>query len=351
VVCLIGKDAAEVLMHQAEGTEWGIGRRAEQLHSNALVWDCHAGDSFDPQCDLRADMEHWHKAGVNFLSVNVGYDVPPFSGLAIEALANYRRQIRDNSDLLVLAETVEDVRAAKAQGKLALAFDLEGTDALKGDIGMVEVFHRLGVRQMLFAYNRNNRAGGGCHDEDRGLTDFGRELVREMNRVGMVVDCSHCGFKTTMEAMELSAAPVIFSHSNARALRDHERNIRDEQILACGQTGGVVGVTGVKWFLKPQGAELEDLLRQIDYMTERIGPDHVGIGLDAVLHTSGLGTALPRNRNYWPENQYPNAVSEFFLPEIFPQLTQGLLDRGYSEADIQGILGDNFRRLAENVWN
>jgi membrane dipeptidase len=337
-------------MQQAEAMQWSISPRAEQLHWNALVWDCHAGDSFDPECDLRADMEHWHKAGVNFLSVNVGYDVPPFSGLAIEALSNYRRQIRENSDLLVLAETMKDVRAAKDEGKLALAFDLEGTDALKGDIGMVEVFYRLGVRQMLFAYNRNNAAGGGCHDEDRGLTDFGRELVSEMNRVGMVVDCSHCAFKTTMEAIELSAAPVIFSHSNARALRDHERNIRDEQILACGQSGGVVGVTGVKWFLKPHGAELEDILQQIDYMAERIGADHVGIGLDAVLHLSGLGTALPRNRDYWPHSQYPNEVSEFFLPEIFPHLTQGLLDRGYSDEDVRGILGGNFQRLAESVW-
>src|SRR4051794_36403331 len=189
-------------MQQAERTQWGISPRAQLLHSKALVWDCHAGDSFDPECDLRADMEHWQKAGVNFLSVNVGYDVPPFCGLAIAALSNYRRQIRDNPDLLVLAETMGDVHAAQDEGKLALAFDLEGTDALKGDIGMVEVFYRLGVRQMLFAYNRNNAAGGGCHDEDRGLTDFGRELVREMNRVGMIVDCSHCGFKTTMDAME-----------------------------------------------------------------------------------------------------------------------------------------------------
>ncbi len=182
---------------------------------------------------------------------------------------------------------------AKREGKLAVSFDLEGMDALNGDIGMVDVYYRLGVRQMLFAYNRNNKAGGGCHDEDIGLTPFGRDVIREMNRVGMLVDCSHCGHRTTMEAMEVSTAPVIFSHSNARRLCDHERNIRDDQIKGCAATGGVIAVTGVGRFLGPRGPVVEHVVEHIDYMVELVGPQHVGLGMDSVLQQKPAGRALP----------------------------------------------------------
>ena len=132
---------------------------------------------------------------------------------------------------------------------MAVTFDLEGMNALDGSVDMVSLYYALGVRQMLVAYNRNNQAGGGCHDTDAGLTAFGRAVISEMNRVGMLIDCSHCSYRTSMEAMELSRAPVIFSHSNARALHDHERNIRDEQARACAATGGVIGIVGLDAFL------------------------------------------------------------------------------------------------------
>ena len=182
-------------------------------------------------------------------------------------------------------------------------------DALNGDVGMVDVYYRLGVRQMLFAYNRNNKAGGGCHDEDIGLTPFGRDVIREMNRVGMLVDCSHSGHRTTMEAMEASTAPVIFSHSNARRLCDHERNIRDDQIKGCAATGGVIAVTGVGRFLGPRGPVVEHLVEHIDYMVELVGPAHVGLGMDSVLQQKPPGSPFTGNRAYWPERQYPDSGS------------------------------------------
>lgn len=219
--------------------EWDVGDRAARLNAEALIWDCHAGFAYGPDVDLK-DLDRWRNAGVNFVSVNVGFDVPPWSKLAIEAISNYRRQLRQHCDRFVQIETVEAVRQAQRDSKLAVAFDLEGTDALNGDFGMVEVFYRLGVRQMLLAYNRNNIVGGGCHDNDSGLTDIGGDVVKEMNRVGMIVDCTHCGFRTTVDVMGLSSAPVIFSHSNARALRDHERNTLNEQITACAAMGGVI---------------------------------------------------------------------------------------------------------------
>jgi membrane dipeptidase len=330
-------------------TDWGISDRARNLHSDALVWDTHAGFAYMPDQDLR-DLERWRDSGVDHLSVNVGFDVPPWSTLAIEALSSYRRQIRENPALFVLASGVDDVLSAKRQGKLAVTFDLEGMDALNGDVGMVEIFYELGVRQMLFAYNRNNLAGGGCHDEDVGLTDFGRAVVKEMNRLGMVVDCTHCSFKTSMEAIRVSSSPVIFSHSNARAIRDHERNILDEQIKACAASGGVVGVTGVGLFIGPNGAKLDDLVRHIDYMVELIGPKHVGIGLDSVFRVSALNHLLKDQATYWPARQYPDGGTDFVFPEAFPCLTQALLDRGYGEEDVRAILGENFLRIARLIW-
>jgi membrane dipeptidase len=329
--------------------KWGISDRASRIHAEALIWDNHAGFAYEPDVDLK-DLERWREAGVDYVSVNVGFDVPPWNKLAIEALSSYRRQIREQCDSLIQVRIAEDVVRAKAEGKLAVAFDLEGMDALNGDPGMVEIFYDLGVRQMLVAYNRNNLAGGGCHDEDTGLTDFGRDVVKEMNRVGMVVDCTHCGFKTTMDVMRISTSPVVFSHSNARAVRDHERNITDEQITACAATGGIVAVTGVGLFIGPNGANIDDLVRHIDHMVELVGSKHVGLGMDSVFRVGELSTILKDHLEYWPARQYPDAKTDFILPESFPKISAALLTRGYNEEYVRNILGENFFRLVRRIW-
>ena len=330
---------------------WGVARDAAELHRAAMVWDNHAGFAYQRASDLE-EVSRWARSGVDYLSLNAGYDVMPWT-LAVEALSQYRHWVRAHGDMMVEVDTVEDVHRAKRESKIAVAYDLEGMDALNGDVGMVDVYYKLGVRQMLFAYNRNNLAGSGCHDEDIGLTPFGRDVIREMNRVGMVVDCSHTGYRTSMEAMEESAAPVIFSHSNARRLCDHERNIHDDQILACAATGGVVGVTGVGCFLGPEGATVAHLVEHIDHMVSLVGPEHVGIGLDAVLEDEEPVSDLSHHRDYWPESQYPSenlSSSGYIPPEALPQVTEKLLERGYKDWDVRAILGENFLRIASRVW-
>ncbi len=340
-----------------EAQAWDVSERAAALHASALVWDDHAGWGFNKAEDLQW-LALWSAAGADFLSVNVGYDATPWT-LAIEAVSQYRHWIREHSDRFVQVESFQDVQKAKRDNKLAVSFDLEGMGALNGDVGMVDFYYRLGVRQMLIAYNLNNRAGGGCHDDDTGLTLFGRSVIREMNRVGMLVDCSHTGYRTALEAMDASDAPVIFSHSNARNLQDHERNIPDDLIEACAATGGVIAINGVSLYLGPQDGTVSRLVDHIEYMAQLVGPEHVGIGLDSVpfqiTDDAPVTDDTPADPKYWPARQYPASAgpdpfAQVVQPDAIPQITERLLDIGYDDSAILAIMGGNFARVAEQVW-
>lgn len=326
--------------------------RIIDIDENNLVWDSHAGFAYVQAADLD-ELTRWKRAGIDFVSVNVGYDVEPWTK-TIAALSGYRHWLRSHADRFILVNSFSDIIVAKKSGRLAISFDIEGADALNGDLGMVDFYYRLSVRQMLFVYNRNNLAGGGCHDGNEGLTDFGRAVVDEMNRVGMVVDASHCSHRTSMELMERSTQPIVFSHSNARMLHDHERNIADDQIKACAQKAGVIGVNGVGLFLGP-GDPVDRILAHIDYICEQAGAQHVGLGLDSTLFCQPedlfLGEAqMARYAEYWPKRQYPDNSIDFAPVEIIPDLIIGMEKRGYSAIDIAGILGGNFARIAKEVW-
>ena len=328
---------------------------ANSIYENALVWDAHAGFELTHERDLET-LSVWRDAGVSYLSVNVGYDVRDWRG-TVKNLALARRWIDAQSDF-DLVGTVADLDRARAAGHMAITFDIEGMCALDGSIDMVQLYHDLGVRQMVFAYNLNNAAGGGCHDKDIGLTDFGRDVIREMNEVGMFVDCSHAGYRTTMEAMEISQVPVIFSHSNPRALHDHERNIWDDQALACAASGGVVGINGIGVFLGDDDISSANMSRHIMYYVQLIGADHVGIGIDYEINAdsgsddgvTGLDIALSENPDFWPPEQYPGGAIKCAAPSQLREIASNLLAEGLSKAEVVGILGGNFRRVAKLVW-
>ena len=317
-------------------------------NADSLVWDNHTGFGYSGPQDVEL-LDRWRAAGVHYLSLNVfGFDGLPWQS-AVQAIADYTKAIEARSDMVRCA-TVAQVMAARRAGKMAITFDIEGMRALNGDLAMVETYYRLGVRQMLIAYNLNNDAGGGCHDDDKGLTDFGRAVIAEMNRVGMVVDCAHSGIRSGLEAMKLSTKPCVFSHANARALKDHERNITDEQIKAVAATGGVVGVNGLSLYLADGPASLDGLVRHIDYIAKLVGTDHVGIGLDYDPSDSAPMDD-PSAAKYWPERQYPRDIKDDFLtPSVFASLPGRLRAIGYKEADIRAIMGGNFLRVASQVW-
>ncbi|MEZ5833241.1 MAG: membrane dipeptidase [Dongiaceae bacterium] len=324
-------------------------RHAAQLYKKALVWDDHSG--FDPHggADL-SNLEIWRKSGVHYLSVNVGYDVVDWQA-TIKTLARFRTWLQTHPKKFAQVKTTADIKRARKDGKLAVAFDLEGMNSLNGDVNMVGLYYDLGVRQMLFAYNLNNLAGGGCHDGNIGLTPFGRAVIKEMNRVGMLVDCSHTAYRTTMDAMEVSEAPVIFSHSCAKALRNHGRNIVDEQIKACARTGGVVGVTGVSMFLGENDISSETFVNHIAHMADLVGAEHVGIALDYAFDAGDVDEMVEANQAYWPPNEdYGRWPTSYVPPNQLREITETMVKRGFRDKEILGVLGGNFMRVASEVW-
>jgi membrane dipeptidase len=206
------------------------------------------------------------------------------------------------------------------------------------------------VRWMLCAYNKSNALGGGCHDDDSGLTRRGREWLAEMNRVGMVACGSHTGYRTAREMIERNAAPTIFSHSNPRALCDHPRNIPDDLIVACAARGGVIGINGVGIFLGANDARPERLAQHIDHVVQLVGVAHVGLGTDYVFGLEALADELAAAKSSFPAGFGYDAPIAFMPPEDLPAVAAALKRRGYSVADRAAIFGGNFERIARDVW-
>jgi membrane dipeptidase len=321
-----------------------------QILQSSTVWDNHAcmplrpdDESFLPQ------LARHRTAGAHAVTVNVCFDAVPWQ-TAPAMLATLRRWVSEHPEDYLLAETVDDIEIARQTGRLGVLFDIEGGTALNGEIDAVRRYYDLGVRWMLIAYNRNNALGGGCQDDDSGLTDFGRAVIAEMERVGMVVCCSHTGLRTAMEVMEQSSNPVIFSHSNAAAVHQHKRNIPDDAIRACARTGGVIGINGIGIFLGKGGSYTGAFVDHVEHVADLVGPQHVGLSLDYVFDTKELEEYLAANRHIFPESEgYTSAIS-MVEPERIPAIVDELLKRGFNKEAIGGILGGNWLRIARQVW-
>lgn len=327
--------------------------RAERLHRSSIVWD----QTFPatPTCGswgAHVDaLERMRRSGYTVVSITVASDPDDMPG-AIRRIALWRQLVRQHGDRFLLLEKADDAIAAKTEGKLALGFHFQGTTPFERDIGLVEVFHKLGVRHALMAYNQKNHVGDGCHERtDAGLSRFGQEVVAEMQRLGMLVDCTHTGHRTSLDVFEMATAPVIYSHSNAAALTPHQRNIEDDMARRCAATGGVVGVNGIGIFLGDNDDSTQAYFRHIDHWVQLIGPDHVGIGLDSVSEPSVLAASVQRQASKYPAGQgYERAELKVVRPEQMPQLTDLMCDAGYSDTAIVGVLGGNWLRLAHRVW-
>jgi membrane dipeptidase len=332
-----------------------VSPRTAELLQRTICWDNHACMPLRPgDTTFLPELERVRHAGISLVSLNISFDVVDPND-AFPLLATFRHWIKEHPENYVLAQTVTDIEAAKATGRLAVMFDIEGGNAVAAHPGLVEIFYELGVRWMLLAYNKNNKLAGGCMDDDKGLTAYGRQIIDEMDRVGMVLCCSHVGHRTAREAIEHSRNPVIFSHSNPSGVYSHVRNIPDDLMIACASRGGVVNINGVGMFLGKDGNGLPDnstgtLLRHVDYAAQLVGPNHVGLGLDYVFDLSELDDLLKKDGAKFPAQLRDLQGYTQVEPERFPVIAEGLLQLGYTEADVQGILGHNNLRIARAVW-
>jgi membrane dipeptidase len=259
---------------------------------------------------------------------------------------------------VLLVQSPQDIERAKEKGMYGVILGPQNSDIVEGDIHLLPAIYKLGVRIMQLTYQTRNYVGDGCAEKtDTGLSSYGLDLIQEMNRLGIVIDLSHCGRRTTDEAIDASKKPVVFSHTHPYTLAKHQRNKTDEQIQALAEKGGIMGITEyspiaeVKPGVRPT---IVDYLDQIDYVAKLVGVEHVGIGLDIdETSTPERFAEFKREfpelcRNYDFETRRIDGLSE--LTDC-PQIARGLVSRGYSDDEILMILGGNFMRAFREVWH
>jgi membrane dipeptidase len=326
--------------------------QAARLHNDALVCDMTLPWRAPGRKELQGVLpERLEAGGVDFVSYTVATDDQDAMG-AILAIAEERGRILAAPERFVLVETADDVRRAKAAGKLAIGLHFQGTLPVGRNLGLVEIFYKLGIRHMLMAYNQKNLVADGCHElTDAGISRFGHELVAEMNRVGMFVDVAHTGYRSSMEVIEASQSPVICSHGNIKGLWEHARCYRDDQIQAIAASGGVFGLTGLGIFMGDNDASVERYAEQIDYVVQLVGPRHVGFGFDYMYDMPTLSAHAAEMASKWPsDGGYTRQDIKQLEPESIPEITEQLLRRGYGEGDIRLVLGENWLRMMDEIW-
>jgi membrane dipeptidase len=323
---------------------------ARRLIDAVPVWDHHACMPLRPSDPTFLPQLARHKAaGFDAITVNIGFgEQGPEEHLRMIAALRHWLLARPQEYLLLLEP--DDIERARASGRLAVGFDIEGANAVGDQLSLVQLYYDLGVRWMLMAYNNSNRVGGGCQDEDGGLTAFGRAVVAEMERVGMQVCVSHTGHRTVREVLDMATRPVIFSHSNCAALHPHPRNIPDELIRACAATGGVVGINGVGIFLGHNDISSQTYARHVDHVVQLVGPQHVSVALDYVFDTRELEEHLEKMRGTFPPGLGYELGARFVPPEQLEEIVATLQGWGYPDDDLAALLGGNLMRLARQVW-
>jgi membrane dipeptidase len=276
-------------------------------------------------------------------------------------VAAFKRWFRENDDILRPIRSVRDIEAAKREGRVGIILGWQNASGMEDKIDYLQLFKELGVGIVQLAYNTQNFVGAGCYESnDAGLSDFGRDAVAEMNRVGILVDLSHVGPATSRDAIACSEKPVVFSHTCPAALHAHPRNKSDAEMRSVADGGGLVGVTLFPWFLKRgAAATLDDYVDALEYTVNVVGEDHVGIGTDFTDgHREEFFEWILRDKGYGRMlvTETPKAVSALVLPRgmtgipDFPKICERLEGRGWPEARIRKVLGANWCRVLDEVW-
>ena len=322
----------------------------DRLHRQAVV-DCHS----DVLCDVarrraagesgvleRLHLPRWREAGVDVVVAALYVEEEPKPDRALRrAVTMLGAGLDDLSESagVVLCQTGEELDRAFARGQVGLVLGIEGGECVQDGVESLRVFAELGVRVFGLTWNQRNMLAEGIGEEraNGGLTELGRAMVAQANRLGILLDVSHLSVKSFWDLIEASQPPVIASHSNAKALCRHRRNLDDDQIRAVAEQGGFIGVNAVAEFLddNPEQASLERALDHIDHIAGLVGPEHVALGPDFVdfLRTGPVA---------WPSGLIGTSGPVGFATITdLPNVTDGLVRRGYGETAVRGILGGN----------
>ena len=278
----------------------------------------------------------------------------------LDHIAEWLGRFRELSDKLLQVKSVDDIRLAKQSGKVGVILGWQNASPIGNRLDRLELFYALGVRIIQLTYNERNLLGNGCYERtDEGLSHFGVEAVREMNRLGILIDLSHVGESTMRDAIQASAQPVACTHANARTHFDHVRNKSDDVLRQIADKGGVIGANGFPLFL-PAGFEstVDDFVDVIEDLINRVGINHVGIGTDYTQDQPPeffewlfmLQGTKPRD-TYKPLPDPLRHPRNMETPGKLPNLATTLLRRGHSEDGIGKILGGNWLRLLQDVWS
>jgi membrane dipeptidase len=309
-----------------------------------------------PETFTGADFQHYRDSGIHAVNIALGLGGPDAFLNSLQFVAQWDGFLAHHSETMKRIDSATDIDAARASGKLGVIVGLQNSEHFR-KLDDVDLFYNLGQRVSQLTYNARNMIGNGSTERrDEGLSDFGVAIVERMNRVGMAVDVSHCGDRTTLDAFEASKKTVLITHSNCRAITGHVRCKTDEAIRKMAAQGGVMGITGVRMFVKKdEPTTVEHVLDHYDHVRKLVGPEFLGVGSDIDLFGYD---AMPANERAALHANYKSTyafrdkddIEGLNHPRRMFTLTEGLIKRGYSDADIQGILGGNFRRVLPKIW-
>jgi membrane dipeptidase len=347
---------------------------AAGLYGLAIVFDA-CGSPGDSESDAEKGVPLSARAvsdakssGVTAVNVTVGPvgnrpEAAAFEGI-VRDIAYWERETETHPGVFQKVKTTRDLRAAKEGGRLGLSYALQDGVAFEGDLSRLETLHALGVRIIQPTYNLRNLLGDGCLEPaDAGLSKLGHEAVGRMNDLRTVIDLSHCGRRTTREALAASARPLAFTHTGCAALADHPRNKSDEELRALAESGGVAGIYFMP-YLRTSGQPMAaDVVRHLEHAVDVAGEDHVGIGTDGTISAVELTPkyldefrkelAARRKAGIGAPGEVQDVytfVPDLNTPRRLETLTGLLLARGHSTARVEKILGGNFARLLRDVW-
>ncbi|MBE1276681.1 dipeptidase [Enterovibrio baiacu] len=325
-----------------------INPAAAKLHNDAIIIDGLIIAKWD-----RALFEDMAKGGLTAANCTVSV-WEGFQG-TIDNIVEFNQLFEENSDLIRPVHTTQDILRAKEEGKTGVILGFQNVHAFEDKLGYIEIFKKLGVGIAQMAYNTQNLVGTGCYERDGGLSGFGREVVAEMNRVGIMCDLSHVGPKTSEEVILASKKPVCYSHCLPLGLKDHPRNKSDAELKFIADHGGFIGVTMFAPFLKNGiNSTIEDYVEAIDYIVDLVGEDCVGIGTDFTQgHGQDFFEWITHDKGYARRLvKFGEIINPKGMRTVgeFPNLTEALLANGWSPEKVQKVMGGNWVNVLKDVW-